>query len=136
MRYQIQNNEHKPVFSAPWRWLAYWVACLFPAKWDGWCLVDTSTGAILDGWSRGGGIYLGETRRKATFSHVTINKDGSTHEFLLGQTSYGVGQEPKGGRRPVTIIDGIVPTRIDPKDHELGMVAISHDDHISIHDRN
>lgn len=37
--------------------------------------------------------------------HVTIDKRGGTHTFMFGYTAYGKGHSPKGGHKPITIID-------------------------------
>jgi len=43
----------------------------------------------------------GGTETNATFSFSKIDKDGKNHEILIGQTRYGMGQEP------ITIIERI-----------------------------
>lgn len=40
-----------------------------------------------------------------TIKHITIGQDGHTHTFLIGRTSYGKGHAPKGGHKPITIIE-------------------------------
>lgn len=49
-------------------------------------------------------FVLGDPSRVA-ISHITINKDGSKEELLVGTVHYGKGCEPEGGHKPITIID-------------------------------
>lgn len=49
-------------------------------------------------------IVLGD-RSKVALSHITINQNGSKEEFVFGAVRYGVGCEPVGGHKPVTIIE-------------------------------
>lgn len=105
MRYQIFNSRDAalPIFTAPWRWLAYRLAGLLSSKWQ-WCrLVDSKTGETLMEWARATDLVLGPGN--ATYSFVKIDKFGHRHEMLFGQTRYGMGQEPSGGHRPISIIE-------------------------------
>ncbi len=49
-------------------------------------------------------MVLGD-RSKVACSHIVINQDGSTHEFLTGSVAYGKGCELVGGHKPITTIE-------------------------------
>lgn len=48
-------------------------------------------------------IVLGD-RSRVAISHITINKDGSKEDLLVGTVNYGKGCEPEGGHKPIYIL--------------------------------
>ena len=49
-------------------------------------------------------FFLSNNRSKVAISHITINKDGSKEELLVGTVNYGKGCEPEGGHKPIYIL--------------------------------
>ena len=106
MRYQIFNSldpSTKPVFSAPWRWLAFSLSSLLSLNWKCCRLVDSLNGETLMEWAQATGpVVLGQN---ATIACGKRTPDGCTHTLYFGTTAYAAGCEPPGGHRPVTIIE-------------------------------
>ncbi len=106
MRYQIFNSHEssaRPVFSAPWRWLASSLSTLLSLNWKYFRLVDSLKGETLVEWAQATGpVVLGQN---ATIACVKQTPDGHAHTLYFGTTAYAAGCEPPGGHRPVTIIE-------------------------------
>lgn len=125
MRYQIFNSREssaKPVFSAPWRWLAFSLASLLSLNWKCCRLVDSLKGETLMEWAQATGpVVLGHN---ASIACVKQTPDGHTHTLYFGTTAYAAGCEPPGGHRPVTIIEA--EGHSDSASQALGFVPKHH----------
>lgn len=126
MRYQVFNTRihGAPVFSAPWKWVAYSYAAVMSNWWRWVDLIDAKTGDHVMGWVAAPGplVLGGESGRNV--SHVRIKADGSSHETVLGAILAGPSQTTIEGdglvrqvaeRQPLTVIASL------GKPHVAGM---------------
>lgn len=56
-------------------------------------------------WVQASGSLVFGGSSTAAISYLKIGKNGHRHEFLFGQTAYGMGKTPKGGHQPFTVIE-------------------------------
>lgn len=127
MRYHLFKSRHiaTPVFTVPWRWLAYGVANIMSRKWPFCRLVDSLENETLMEWiTTEKAIDLNKI--SSAICVVKIESNGSRHVFHYGSVAYGKGKEPKGAHRPLTIIDNATAAIATPhiknaiKEAELG----------------